>query len=273
MRLNCAAGYTAIVVSDGVTRYRLMGLRMAIESAEISLLGNRQENQDRVRVLVETDVALLIAIDGMGGHAGGEQAAVLAAETIENAFRTRKRPVFDPQGFLHLAIGQAHAAVVALGADLSVESRPRATCALCLVQDGAAYWAHVGDSRIYHLRDDAIVEHSRDHSHVEVLLYDGNITREELAQHPMRNYVECCLGGDAELPRMTVSWRKPMQSGDVMLACSDGFWSPLSSAQLGGMTKAPGSLNARLKQLAQAATKAAAPHSDNTSATAICYTA
>ena len=109
------------------------------------------------------------------------RAAELAVETIEKSFASEPQPVFDPQGFLHLAIGRAHAAVVELGADIQVESRPRATCALCLVQDGAAFWGHVGDSRIYHLRDNAVREHSRDHSHVEMLLHDGAITREELA--------------------------------------------------------------------------------------------
>lgn len=244
---------------------------MTIESAEISLLGNRQQNQDRVKVLVDDDRALLIAVDGMGGHADGEQAAVLAVETISKAFLARRRPVFDPQGFLHLAIGQAHAAVVGLGADIAVESRPRATCALCLVQDGAAYWAHVGDSRVYHLRDSAVLEHTRDHSHVEVLLYEGSISRDELARHPMRNYVECCLGGDAELPRTTVSCRKRMQPGDIMLVCSDGFWSPLSTEQIAGLTTASAELSAGLKALGEAAVRTAAPHSDNTSAAAVCY--
>ena len=168
-----------------------------------------------------------------------------------------------------MAIGEAHAAVVDLGADISVETRPRATCALCLVQDDAAYWGHVGDSRIYQLRDGAIYDRSRDHSHVELLLYDGAITAEELATHPMRNYVECCLGGDAELPRMSITCRKPMRQGDVMLVCTDGFWSSLPEAQLASISKADGVLDDNLKALGGVATRAAAPHSDNTSAAAL----
>ena len=64
-----------------------------------------------------------------------------------------KQPIFDPQGFLYMALSKAHDEVVALGRDLDVDFRPRATCALCLVQEGFAFWAHVGDSRIYLLRD------------------------------------------------------------------------------------------------------------------------
>jgi len=245
---------------------------MLNEVAEISFLGNREENQDRVKVLETEFSTLLIAIDGMGGHSNGARAAELAIETIEKIFRSRSHPIFDPQGFLHLAIGQAHAAVVELGADVSVEARPRATCALCLVQDDAAYWGHVGDSRIYHLRGNAVEERSRDHSHVEVLLYDGAITRDELATHPMRNYVECCLGGDAELPRMSITRRKQMQTGDVMLACSDGFWSPIPEEQIASIGEADGSLQDNLAALGGIATRSAAPHSDNTSAVALSYT-
>ncbi|MEE4184592.1 MAG: protein phosphatase 2C domain-containing protein [Gammaproteobacteria bacterium] len=241
---------------------------MVLETAAVSLIGNRRENQDRVSILEADGVTLLLAIDGMGGHANGARAAELAAATIERAFREEPHPVFDVEGFLHLAIGRAHAAVVALGAEISVETRPRATCAVCLIQDGAAWWAHVGDSRIYQLRAGGAVEHSRDHSHIEVLLFDGSISRAELASHPMRNYVECCLGGDAELPRMTVSTRKPAAHGDIMLACSDGFWSPVPDELLVGLRETTGSLADNLQRLAEAATRAAAPHSDNTSVVA-----
>ena len=244
---------------------------MPNKSAAVSLLGNREENQDRVKVVETDNATLLIAIDGMGGHANGARAAELSVETIEKAFLAQTHPVFDPDGFLHLAIGQAHAAVVELGADISVEARPRATCALCLIQDGAAYWAHVGDSRIYHLRGRTIRERTRDHSHVEVLLYDGVISQEELADHPMRNYVECCLGGDAELPRMTISPQKTMQANDVMLVCSDGFWAPLTEDQLAALAVADGAFDANLKTLGEMATKAASPHSDNTSAAALSF--
>lgn len=242
---------------------------MVVESTAVSLLGDRQENQDRVKVATADDAVLLIAIDGMGGHADGARAAEVAVEAINKAFMAESHPVFDTFGFLHLAIGLAHAAIVELGADVDIETRPRATCALCLVQDGVAYWAHLGDSRIYHLRDGEVVEHSRDHSHVNLLLYEGAITSEELESHPMRNYVECCLGGDAELPRMSVTTSKILEPGDIMLVCSDGFWSPVTTEEFAGLTDAV--LENGLQKLAELATRKSAPHSDNTSAAALRY--
>lgn len=241
---------------------------MADQSASISLLGDREENQDRVKVLEAEGVVLLIAIDGMGGHSDGAKAAALAIETIEALFLAEKQPVFDPQGFMHRVIGRAHAALVDLGSEQRVVTRPRATCALCLIQDGAAYWGHVGDSRIYQLRDSTVHDRTRDHSHVEVLLYDGRINEDELINHPMRNYVECCLGGDTEIPHMSISTQKTLQPGDVLLVCSDGFWSPLNQEQLADLGRASGPLADNLETLCKVAARLAAPHSDNASAAA-----
>ena len=126
-------------------------------------------------------------------------------------------PVFDPQGFLTLSLARAHDRVVKLGDGVALDHKPRATCAVCLVQDGGSYWAHVGDSRIYQLRGGAIKARTRDHSHVELLLREGLIAESEMRSHPMRNFVECCLGGDVPLPDMSVTARNKLEPGDVLL--------------------------------------------------------
>jgi len=205
---------------------------LQIEHADLSLLGNREENQDRVAVAIDDDAAFLAVVDGMGGHADGARAAEVAIRTMVAEFWEASRPLFDPDGFLHLTIGRAHDAVVALGNGLPPEIRPRATCAVCIVQGASAYWAHVGDSRIYLLRGGQVAERTRDHSHVELLLRAGRITERQAQDHPMRNYVECCIGGDPALPEMSLGGRRTLRSGDVLLLCSDGLWSGLKDDQL-----------------------------------------
>src|SRR5690606_21748180 len=70
-----------------------------IESAKLTLPGNRQDNQDRVDVLTREAAALLVVVDGMGGHAEGGKAAEVTVATLKRCFAEERRAVFDPQGF------------------------------------------------------------------------------------------------------------------------------------------------------------------------------
>jgi serine/threonine protein phosphatase PrpC len=240
---------------------------LQIETADVSLIGHRDENQDRVAIAGDDNAVLLAVIDGMGGHAEGARAAETALATLLEAFWQTPHPIFDPLGFLHLSLGRAHEEVVKLGVGLGIEARPRATCAVCLVQDSAAYWAHVGDSRIYQLRQQQVLERTRDHSHVEVLLREGLITESEVQGHPMRNYVECCLGGDAALPEMSISTRRRLKPGDMLVLCTDGMWANLKDQDFVRFAQSTGKpLRESLTDLGTQAVEASAPYSDNTTA-------
>jgi len=242
---------------------------LQVEYADISLLGGREENQDRVCAAVAEHAALLLVIDGMGGHADGARAAQVAQQVVTEAFWHTPQPLLDPLGFLHLTLGRAHEEVVRLGATLPLEQRPRATCAACLVQQGASWWAHIGDSRVYHLRHGALVARSRDHSHVEVLLREGVINADQAHNHPMRNFVECCLGGDPILPDMSITRRRPLAPGDVLLVCTDGLWGTLKDEEIAAEVEAGGGLREKLQRLGERAVKRAGNGSDNTSAAAL----
>jgi serine/threonine protein phosphatase PrpC len=246
-----------------------MGLLLQVESAEVSLLGGREENQDRVSTAVAEHAALLVVVDGMGGHADGARAAQVTQQVITEAFWRTPQPLFDPLGFLHLALGRAHEEVVKLGAQLPLEQRPRATCAVCLVQQQACWWAHVGDSRLYHVRGNRLVARSRDHSHVELLLREGLINAEQAHNHPMRNFVECCLGGDPILPEMSLARRRPIAADDVLLVCTDGLWGALKDEEIVGELGASGALKDKLLKLGERAVKRGGAGSDNTSAAAL----
>jgi len=243
---------------------------VAIEFAEVSLTGDREDNQDRAAVASGEGASMLVVMDGMGGHAAGARAAEVGCKVMLELFRAEPKPVFDPLGFLHLALGRAHEEVVRIGESLAMEQRPRATCAVCLVQTGSAWWAHIGDSRIYLLRGGAIATRTRDHSHVELLLREGLITPELAQNHPMRNYVECCVGGDDIMPDMTLSSRIPLRPNDVLLLCSDGFWASLSEVAIAGaLCTLTLPIAETLMALGQRAIKNAGMASDNTSAVAL----
>jgi serine/threonine protein phosphatase PrpC len=243
---------------------------LRVEYADISLLGAREENQDRVATAVAEHAALLVVVDGMGGHADGAKAAEITQKTILEAFWHTPLPLFDPLGFLHTTLGRAHEEVVRIGASLPLEQRPRATCAVCLIQQHAAWWAHIGDSRVYHLRRGGVVMRTRDHSHVELLLREGLITAEQALNHPMRNFVECCIGGDPILPDMTLSGRRDLQPDDVIVVCTDGMWAALKDEEIANRLTVGGhAVRDALSSLAQLAVARSAGGSDNTSAAAL----
>ncbi len=243
---------------------------MDIEYAKVSALGDRTDNQDRAAVVVADDAAMMLVFDGMGGHSDGARAAEVGLKVVQDQFMASDLPVFDPQGFLYTALSRAHDEVVGIGADLDVDFRPRATCAICLIQEHGCYWAHVGDSRIYHMRDGRLITRSRDHSHVEVLIQEGAITEEEALDHPMRNFVECCIGGDVPVPGMSITRLNPLEPGDVLLACTDGLWTGSTDDEIAAIaTRTDQPLAESLKALSLKALTTNAPYSDNTTGTAV----
>jgi PPM family protein phosphatase len=239
---------------------------LRVEYAEISLQGAREDNQDRVSIAVSENAALLVVMDGMGGHAQGERAAEIGRRVLVETFWHTPQPLLDPLGFLHMTLGFAHEEIAAIGAKLPIEQRPRATCATCIVQENSVWWAHMGDSRIYLIRDGAVVQRTRDHSHVELLLQEGLITEAQAQNHPMRNFVECCLGGDPILPEMAIARRLALQPGDLLLLCSDGFWAHLRDDDLIAGFRSGVPLHEVLQALAERAVTIGGAGSDNTTA-------
>ena len=239
---------------------------MQVEHAEISLIGAREENQDRIATAINADAAIIAAFDGMGGHADGARAAELARHILLTRLAAHSQPLLDPLNFLHLTLGAAHTEMVAIGSHLPIEQRPRATGAVCLVQDGTTWWAHVGDSRVYHLRAGRVEARTRDHSHVELLLQEGLITADQAFNHPMRNYVESCLGGDPLLPEMMIGRCVRVLPGDTMLVCTDGFWANLTDEDIAASFYSGVSLKDALFAIAEFAVRRGGAGADNASA-------
>lgn len=242
---------------------------MRYDTAEISLIGDRSENQDRVAVVRRSNGVLLVVVDGMGGHSDGKRAAEVATNSLAETFASAPRDITEPARFLTEAVIGAHQAVVEIGIGVSIEDKPRATCAACLVLDNQAWWAHVGDSRVYLLRDGNVLHRTRDHSHVEVLLRDGLITEDEVAGHPMRHYVESCLGGESALPELGEPGVTGLETGDVLMVCSDGLWSGVPDEHIAATVNGSDRLEQWLGRLSDRAISVNAPYSDNTTAAAL----
>ncbi|MGD8547281.1 MAG: serine/threonine-protein phosphatase [Thiohalophilus sp.] len=240
---------------------------MQVEIGRTSRLGNREINQDRVGAFVTEQGALLVLGDGLGGRPGGDIAAQALVDTIETELELHPLPAEDPPRFLRELLRRAHRAVLLSGQEQNPPVTPGTTAVLGLVQDGKAWWAHVGDSRFYLFRDGLPMYRTQDHSYVEQLYQAGRISLSKRQGHPMRNFVTQCIGLNPGEPEVAISNSVPIQEGDVLLLCSDGFWEPLDDALIGSSLDS-GSLRQSLDRLAEQAEQSSYPHSDNTSAVA-----
>ena len=205
---------------------------MKYEIASGSRVGSRRSNQDRVGIAERARSVLLVLADGLGGHEGGELAATVAVETLLDAFRRlRAGHIDNPPGFLSSALVDAHRRMQQRGAAHWPRIEPRTTCVACLVQDGFAYWAHVGDSRLYHFRGRAALTRTLDDSEVEHLRLGGVLTEEEMSYHPDKGRLLKCLGGH-EPPDITLGPETRLHYDDLLLLCSDGLWEAFETQEL-----------------------------------------
>ena len=192
-----------------------------------SRTGRRSANQDRIAYCYSRDALLMLVADGMGGHQHGELAAHIAAQYITHSFQRDAHPALpDPLHFLSRALSGAHHAILDDSFDRNLAEAPRTTIVACVVQNGTAWWAHAGDSRLYLLRRGRILQQTRDHSRVQLLLEQGIIGPAEAAAHPGRNRIYSCLGG-THAPQIDYSEPCALKDGDLIALSSYGVWGPL----------------------------------------------
>lgn len=242
---------------------------MKYEIGQVNRLGNRSSNQDRF-LAVETDEGVLLVLgDGMGGQAFGEVAAQLLIDTAVKYYQDAVRPIKEPKEFLNAIIQQAHRAINEFGQRQAPPVTPGTTGVLCLVQDGQAFWGHVGDSRLYVFQGGLPIYRTTDHSYVELLYQQGAISRWEQESHPLRNQITQCIGCRANPPEVSLSNAVNLRPNDIVLLCSDGLWGPLDDAQMGAMLRDDESLDDLLHGMGEKSERLSYPRSDNISGLAL----
>ncbi len=194
--------------------------------------GGRAHNEDRVAVAERDQAIFMVLGDGLGGHDGGELASETLCRVAINAFRAVRSPLIqDPSNFLALVAFQAHRSLRQLAKRLPGDVEPRTTCVLCLVQNGCAYWAHLGDSRLYHFHHDTLAARTQDDTIVDDFQARGILDERESRSHPRKSQLLACLGGCDE-PTISLSAETPLRTGDLLVLCSDGVWEAVETHEL-----------------------------------------
>ncbi|MEZ4703644.1 MAG: Stp1/IreP family PP2C-type Ser/Thr phosphatase [Bdellovibrionota bacterium] len=211
---------------------------MKIISCGITDIGRkRQRNEDSY--LVNDKLGLYIVADGMGGHAGGEFASKIAVTTVEEIIRGVDRTKSnvpdqtyldspedeqidgEEQERLRDAIARAGNMIVRRAIEEPELKGMGTTSTVMLIRDGNAYFAHVGDSRAYCIREGQIIQITEDHSLVHEQLKSGLITEEEAKTHQLKNIITRSVGVQEEVEVDTIVWK--IMQGDFYVMCSDGL--------------------------------------------------
>lgn len=221
------------------------GRALHVRATQLSDVGLvRTENQDFAMLTTpeeESDARLegrlLVVADGMGGHRGGATASRLAANTIKSEFLASDRR--DIQLSLRRALESANAKIFS-----EAQSNPDlrgmgTTCSTLFTRDDTAFVAHVGDSRIYLVRDGAIRQLTQDHSLVASMVREGLITSEEAETHPRRNILQRSMGV-AEQVEVDVMQPFTMKEGDTFILCSDGLHGLVKEDEILGVVEVAG---------------------------------
>ena len=197
------------------------------KSAAVSHVGKiRANNQDSGYA----GAHLFVVADGMGGHAGGDVASALTVKRvieIDRAFGSASEAEFA----LHSALTAANAVLAETVFDHPELTGMGTTVSGLVLVDGQVAIAHIGDSRIYLLRDGELRQVTNDHTFVQRLVDSGRITEEEAAVHPRRSVLMRVLGDVDATPEIDTSV-EATHPGDRWLICSDGLSSYVSEDKI-----------------------------------------
>lgn len=208
-----------------------MSLKGKFAHVEITDVGRvRDHNEDAIAA--QPDIGLWVLADGMGGYNAGEVASGMATTVIVTEMQqalSRARPYdLDPKTSQPVAARLVREQVLKANTSIyqAAQSQPQyagmgTTLVVCLFYDNRVLVAHLGDSRLYRLRDGSFTQVTRDHSLLQEQIDSGLITAEQAKHAQHKNLVTRALGID---PSVDPEMREyPTRPGDIYLLCSDGL--------------------------------------------------
>jgi len=236
-----------------------MQIRPGIELASLTDIGcQRQNNEDNYSYWEPANEEafrqkgrLVIVADGMGGYEGGQEASRIAIQVIEEAYANHEG---DTQSSLMAGFYAAHERILQEAIKHPELHGMGTTCTAITLLERNLYYAHVGDSRLYMVRNGSISRLSRDDSYVSRLVENGVISFEEAEHHPQRHILTAALGAGQEVAPDHPAQPITLKNGDILVLCTDGLWSmvPDEELQHSVHTKNPSEACRDLVQLAKA---------------------
>lgn len=222
-------------------------------------IGGRTENEDSVRISKYGNNIVAVLADGLGGQGDGKAASQSVCESLILCGSDGKFPEKD---FIEKAFVQANS-------DLIKKQRNtfhmKSTAVYLCVHGNHAIWAHIGDSRLYHLHQGKICDYTLDHSASQLSVFLGDIKREDIPNDPGRSRLVRAMGVADDTPDVhdSISLEKGLHG---FLLCSDGLWEYLRDDEIEGVFARNGTASACLNGFRQIKAAKSPADCDNNSA-------
>ena len=190
-------------------------------------VGKIRKNNEDALIVIEPET--FVVADGMGGQAAGEVASQMLVETIKNFLPLVSEPWNEE--ILKKSILKSNAAILKKAKENPALQGMGTTATILHLYQGKAYFAHIGDSRIYRLRNLKFEQITEDHSYVETLVRNGELTPEQAKVHPMKNILTQAVGAVDDIEVETGNFS--LQEGDIYLLCTDGLTNMVEDFDIG----------------------------------------
>ena len=207
----------------------------------------KKQNDDRFLIKNLDGASTLLAVaDGLSGQPYGYLAAEIALNVLDN-FHLYQHNILKQ---LRQLIIKADTAVMNASKESPDFEYMGTTLTTAVVLQDKVYWAHVGDSRIYHIQHKNISQITIDQTMAQYLIEEGEITSEQAKNHPMKSLLDQCLGCGSCVAA-TGSFR--ICPGDIILLCSDGLFNEIEQKKLYDALRSDGSIKNRIEYLVKTA--------------------
>ncbi len=210
----------------------------------------RSVNQDSF-YLDDPEGRFFIVADGMGGHAGGEEASRIATKKIQAYLEEHWDSEIPSHLLLEEALLKANQGILDDQSNHPERGDMGTTAVVVVFRQDQPWRAHIGDSRLYRFHNDQLAQVTEDHTWVARALKMGDITREQAKTHPWRHVLFQCLGRK-DLRSVEIA-RFDIQAGDKLLLCSDGLTEEVADEMIEAMFESEDSCEAIAKELVEAA--------------------
>lgn len=212
----------------------------------------RPYNQDNY--YLDPEGRFFVVADGMGGHAGGQEASKIATEQFKAYLEEHWESALSSQELLHKAFYQANEGILRDQFAHPERSDMGTTAVVVIFRQNQSWCAHIGDSRLYRLRGEILEQISEDHTWVGRAVRAGELTKEDAKIHPWRHVLSQCLGRK-DLFEIDIQ-PLDVQSGDRLLMCSDGLTEEVQDEVILSLLKEKTDLQEAVNTLVEEAKKA-----------------